>query len=425
MGDTWGEQAAAEAVAAFTSAVDEVAALPLTLLPAQALIELTVLVETQLRRITGLDHTLIAALVASDAYAEVGVRNTAALLVQALRVSPGDASSRVRAAKELGPRTDVTGGPMEPEFAHVAAAQAEGVISAVHARVVTATVRDLPAAVRAEHGESLERFLVDQARAHAPDFVARTARHATAVLDPDGTLASEQDHHRRRGLSLSANPDGSSDIRGHLTPECAAIVHAVLDPLAKPASATKNCAPGAPGCCDTSDTTSDTAASDTGAGSTATGSTATGSTAGSTAPKTIQDPRSPAQRRHDALQDACQRLLRSDTLPDSGGVPATVVVTLTLEQLETRVGTATTSHGGTVTIAQALRLAADADVIPVVLGDGGGILAHGRTRRHATARQRRALTARDGGCSFPRCDTPPEWCQAHRENGVVLLPVAV
>ena len=40
---------------------------------------------------------------------------------------------------------------------------------------------------------------------------------------------------------------------------------------------------------------------------------------------------------------------------------------------------ATTSHGGLITIPAALRLAADADIIPVVLGDGGGILAHGRT----------------------------------------------
>ena len=124
---------------------------------------------------------------------------------------------------------------------------------------------------------------------------------------------------------------------------------------------------------------------------------------------------------HDALLDAGQRLLRSDTLPDSGGVPATVLITMTLNQLETRLGVATTSHGGTITIPAALRLAADADVIPVVLADGGGILTYGRAKRHATKHQRRALAARDGGCTFPGCDAPPEWCQAHHiqawENG--------
>ena len=122
---------------------------------------------------------------------------------------------------------------------------------------------------------------------------------------------------------------------------------------------------------------------------------------------------------HDALHDAGLRLLRSATLPDAGGVPATVLVTMTLTQLETRVGAATTSHGGQLTIPAALRLAGDADIIPVVLSDSGGILAYGHTRRHATPAQRCALAAR--GCTFPGCDTPPGWCDTdhlqHWEHG--------
>ena len=58
------------------------------------------------------------------------------------------------------------------------------------------------------------------------------------------------------------------------------------------------------------------------------------------------DRRSPGQRRHDALLDAGRRLLRAGTLPDAGGTPATVLITLTLDQLETRTGLATTAHGG-------------------------------------------------------------------------------
>ena len=385
-------------VAAFSSVVDDLYALCLTSLPGRDLLELSQLIERQLRRLAWFDHTLVAALVSSDAYLAVGARSTASLLVHALRVSPGEASVRVRAARELGPRVDYTGGAMEPQFPAVARAQADGVISASHARVVTSTVRDLPATVRAAHGEALAEFLVDQAREHAPDFLTRAAKHAVAVLDPDGTLASDEDHHRRRGLSITPLPDGSSDLRGRLTPECTAVLQAVLDPLAKPASAAAA----------SSDTTTGCAAGDT-----AGGSTAAATSAGNAAAEAMADPRSYAQRMHDALLDAGQRLLRSDTLPDSGGLPATVLVTMTLDQLETRLGVATTSHGGPRTVPAALRLAADADVIPVVLADGGGILAHGRTERHATKHQRRALAARDGGCSFPGCDAPPQWCQAH------------
>ena len=50
---------------------------------------------------------------------------------------------------------------------------------------------------------------------------------------------------------------------------------------------------------------------------------------------------------------------------------------------------------------QALRIAAEADIVPVVLGDAGGVLGYGLTRRTASIGQRRALAARDGGCSFP------------------------
>jgi Domain of unknown function (DUF222)/HNH endonuclease len=106
-------------------------------------------------------------------------------------------------------------------------------------------------------------------------------------------------------------------------------------------------------------------------------------------------------------------LLRSGALPDCGGAPATVLVTLTADQLQARTGLATAGHGGLVSIPEALRIAAEADIIPVVVGDAGGVLGYGLTRRVASIGQRRALAARDRGCSFPSCDRPPDWCESH------------
>ena len=37
----------------------------------------------------------------------------------------------------------------------------------------------------------------------------------------------------------------------------------------------------------------------------------------------------------------------------------------------------------------------------------------GRTKRIASRSQTIALHARDRGCSFPSCDTSPEWCERH------------
>ena len=56
----------------------------------------------------------------------------------------------------------------------------------------------------------------------------------------------------------------------------------------------------------------------------------------------------------------------------------------------------------------------DASFFRAVLNTAGEVLDIGReTRRWPTA-IRRAITLRDGGCSFPGCDRPPSWCDADR-----------
>ena len=175
MGDSEIDVAADRVAAALTLAVDGLLGVALTSVPRLALVELTGRIETQQRRMTTFDHALVTALADSDACYDVGARNTASLLVQALRVSPTEAAARVRAAKELGPRTDFTGGPCCRSSPTSPPPKGDGSISAAHARVITHTVRDLPSQVRAEHGVPVEQFLVDQATAHAPDYLAKTA----------------------------------------------------------------------------------------------------------------------------------------------------------------------------------------------------------------------------------------------------------
>lgn len=109
----------------------------------------------------------------------------------------------------------------------------------------------------------------------------------------------------------------------------------------------------------------------------------------------------------------CDRLLRSSSLPDSGGTPATVVVTLSADDLASRTGYATTIDGAPISVREALRLAGEAEVVPAVLARGGEVLELGRTRRIASPSQTYALIARDGGCSFPGCGRSPDWCERH------------
>jgi len=106
-------------------------------------------------------------------------------------------------------------------------------------------------------------------------------------------------------------------------------------------------------------------------------------------------------------------VLRAGELPNSGGIPATVVVTIDEENLRTRTGSGTTSDGSRLSVREVLALAGQAEIIPTVLAKSGAVLTLGRSRRIASRTQTLALIARDGGCSFPGCAHPPEWCERH------------
>jgi hypothetical protein len=76
-------------------------------------------------------------------------------------------------------------------------------------------------------------------------------------------------------------------------------------------------------------------------------------------------------------------------------------------------GIAETTDGSTLTADQLLRLADEAEIWPTIIDGNGVPLALGRTRRIASRGQTMALIAREGGCSFPGCDHPPQWCDRH------------
>jgi len=88
-----------------------------------------------------------------------------------------------------------------------------------------------------------------------------------------------------------------------------------------------------------------------------------------------------------------------------------------LDQLRNRTGAATTIGGldaGTLLAPDTVRrIACDAGVIPIVLGAEGEVLDWGRERRLFTPAQTKGLWLRDGGCTFPGCSAPPQWCDVH------------
>ncbi len=88
-------------------------------------------------------------------------------------------------------------------------------------------------------------------------------------------------------------------------------------------------------------------------------------------------------------------------------------MTISAEDLLARTGYGETSDGTLIPTGRLLQLANEADILPAVLTATGECLMLGRSMRIATTAQTYALIARDGGCSFPGCTHPPEWCDRH------------
>lgn len=105
-----------------------------------------------------------------------------------------------------------------------------------------------------------------------------------------------------------------------------------------------------------------------------------------------------------------------DRTPSSGGVSATVVVTMTLEQLMGEHATALLDDGTRMSAGQARRLACEAGIVPAVLGAGSVPLDLGRQSRLFTKHQRIALGLRDGGCTARGCEVSASGCHAHHDD---------
>jgi len=137
-------------------------------------------------------------------------------------------------------------------------------------------------------------------------------------------------------------------------------------------------------------------------------------------PRAEGDERTTAQRRVDGLRELVAAVLASGRLPADGGVRPHLTVTLSVDALERAragvgvsagVATGTVAHlegFGPIGPALAGYLACVGDLTPVVTAsEGAGVLDVGRTRRLATARQRRAVsTHQRGRCAAPGCALP-------------------
>ncbi len=225
------------------------------------------------------------------------------------------------------------------------------------------------------------------------------------VVDPEAADAAEAERlevaeqraHEQRRFALTPVGDGMTRITGRLPDLSAALVRTALDRLAAPL------------------------------------------------PSSVEGPdaRRPGERTADALVEMARRSIAGGLLPDDGGEKPRLVVTVPHTAVppeprpETRPATTCPAALGDPTAAtqpaatgiarlddllrlapsQLAQIACDCESQTLVV-DTLRTLPLWMSRRAACARLirgslRRALVVRDGGCAFPSCDRPPQWCDAH------------
>ena len=343
--------------------------------------------EARRRRQPVIEHTILSRLVAETSPAELGAKSWGEVLSRRLRISVDEARRRVQDAADLGPRQALSGQPLAPHWPTTAAAQAHGQVGAEHIAVIRKFFAELPDHVERAERERAEQALAGFAARLRPEELRKLAHRLAQHLNPDGVF-SDRDRARKRCLRIGRQGvDGMSEIRGWLDPEARATLDAVLAKLAAPGM----CNPDGDSPCVDGEPAEEVKRRDT---------------------------RTPAQRNHDALTAMGKALLASGQLGQHRGLPATLVITTTLGELESGAGQAVTAGGSLLPMRDVIRLAAQSHHYLAVFDDHTREpLYLGRAKRLATQGQRLVLYARDRGCTHPGCTVPAYWTEVHHTQG--------
>src|SRR5690349_14316837 len=306
---------AREAVAALRAGVDAVLAADLDLSTAAEVVELLDELESAGCRLPAARNRGLARLQVETTPQQMGAKNWKDVLAIRYRISGPEANRRLTEAALLAPRQSMTGAPLPPVLEATAAAQAEGRITPEHVEVIRKAVKKLPGFVDAATAEQFEAEVVRIAGGAGPKATDDAAELELFLLDQDGPEPDDAERVRKRSLTTSRQScDGMTQWRADLTPEAAAVWEAIFAKYA------------APGMCNPDDPEPCTSGTPTQA-------------------QIDNDHRSLAQRQHDALLAVGRIALMTD-LGQLNGLPVSLIIRTTVQDLESRAGIGI-SGGGT------------------------------------------------------------------------------
>jgi hypothetical protein len=376
--------AVTEAVAALRTAHDQLAALPIDALTAPEVLAALDDLETLSCQLPVQTQRLLARLQADTTPTELGAKNWRTVLCTRWRLSSKEANRRLTDTALLGPRRSLAGQPLDPVLVCTAFAQARGLLTAEHVTVIGKTMDRIPAAVDTLTRAQIEIDLVRIAVGLGPVELEKNATRILFLLDQDGPAPDDTERQRRRAVTMSPQrPDYTRSMTATLTPQAAAIFEALFARLAAPGMANPAdddpCLSGTP-----------------------------------SQEHLDRDDRTLAQRQHDALMVIGRSVLESGELGRHHGLPTTVIIRTTLQDLEARAGIGVSGGGTIIPIADVIQMAAKANNYLAVFDKATGeALDLFRARRTATVAQRIMLIARDGGCTKPGCTVPAYGTQVH------------
>jgi hypothetical protein len=226
-----------------------------------------------------------------------------------------------------------------------------------------------------------------------------------AWLNPDGAAPTEDVLEAKSTFSFGTLRDGLYPIRGAVTPELKGIMTKTFDTYLSARSA-----PAFPSAEEQQRLE-----------------------AGELIPGTALDDRTGGEKRADILRGILTHVAGDPHTPTMGGTPPTVMVHVNATDLLANAGVGWIDGvDGPISMRTINQLIDNGGLQPVFFTSTGAILGLGSKERCFTPLQRKAITARDGGCIIPGCDSPAHWAEIHHvipwrhggkthvDNGVLL-----
>ncbi|MGY4857610.1 DUF222 domain-containing protein [Cryobacterium sp. AP23] len=370
----------------------------------------------------------------------LGASHANDLLTRLTGTSSAEMKRRVLLGEKVAPRA-VGGVVLEAEFPLVAAALTAGELGIDAAETIVKGLADYtaqgrlyadPAAVDRAEADLVERATgsifgrtpgpadpADPAAATGPvgrlgdsagftypanEITKMTARWQ-AVLNPDGAAPNDPVLEAKSTFSFGTKRNGLYPLRGGVTPELKGTIEALFNTFQSARSAPKFPSAGEQQRIE----------------------------AGELVPGEILDERTGGEKRADILRGILTQVAQDPRTPTMGGMPPTVMVHVNATDLLADVGVGWIDGiDGPVSMTTVNQMIDNGGMQPVYLATNGAVLALGRKTRFFNRAQRRAITARDGGCIIAGCTSPAQWAEVHHvvpwykggptnvDNGVLL-----